>query len=77
MNTLGHGLHEQNCKNALAISLRKTGLAVAQQRGLTVYFEDEVIGHDTVGLLVENRPIVELKTVRAFDKDNVSQCANC
>ena len=47
--------------------LRKTGLPVAQQRGIVVTYEGNVVGGYAVDLLVEEAVLVELKAVKAFD----------
>jgi GxxExxY protein len=47
------GFVEKVYENALAHELRKAGLMVAQQRGLTVLYDDIIVGEYTVDLLVE------------------------
>jgi GxxExxY protein len=66
-NTLGVGFLEKVYENALAIELRKRGLKVVQQHPLKVYYEGEVVGEYVVDLFVDDRILVELKTVRALD----------
>ncbi len=52
LHTLGAGLLEKTYENALAHELRNAGLAVAQQKSFTVYYDDVVAGEYIVGLLV-------------------------
>jgi GxxExxY protein len=63
-------------ENALAHEPRKMGLAVAQQRGIVVSYDDIVVGEYAVDLLVEESLLVELKAVRAFDDIHLAQCMN-
>ena len=76
LNTLEAGFLEKNYENALAHELRKSGLTVAQQRGITVNYDGIVIGSYAVDLLVEETIIVELKTVKSFDPIHIAQCLN-
>ena len=75
-NTLGCGFLEKVYENALAHELRKMGLAVAQQHGIVVTYDDIVVGEYAVDLLVEESVLVELKAVRAFDDIHQAQCMN-
>lgn len=68
LDTLGNGLLAKAYENGLAPALRKTGLAVARQRGVTVTCDDTVVGGYFVGLLVA------LKTVKALDEAHRAQC---
>ena len=61
---LGTGFLEKVYENALAHELRKIGLAVEQQRGMTVMYDGISVGEYFVDLLVEQAIIVELKTVQ-------------
>ena len=51
-NTLGCGFLEKVYENALAHELLKGGLTVAQQRGITVRYDDIIVGEYFVDLLV-------------------------
>ena len=75
-NTLGRGFLEKVYENALALELRAAGLAVEQQRGITVFYQGTVVGEYFADLLVEKSVIVELKTVRALDRAHRAQCIN-
>ena len=76
LNALGVGFLETVYENALAHELRKIGLAVAQQRGVTVVYDGTVVGEYFVDLLVEQALLVELKTVKALDEAHRAQCIN-
>jgi GxxExxY protein len=59
LNTLGAGFLEKVYENALAHELRKNGLAVAQQQGISVRYDGIVVGEYAVDLLVEETIIIE------------------
>ena len=75
-NGLGAGFVKKVYENALAHELRKAGLVVAQQRGVTVAYDGIVVGAYAVDLQVENRVLVEVKAVRALDAVHQAQCIN-
>ncbi len=75
-NTLGSGFLEKVYENALALELRAAGLAVEQQRGITVTYKGALVGEYFVDLLVEDAVLIELKTVRALDRAHRAQCIN-
>lgn len=76
LNGLGAGFLEKVYENALAHELRKAGLAVERQRGLTVIYDGVVVGEYFVDLLVEHSLLVELKTAKVLDQTHRSQCLN-
>jgi GxxExxY protein len=75
-NTLGSGFLEKVYENALAHELRKAGLTVEQQRGITVLYDDVSVGEYFVELLVEDAVLIELKAVRALEGAHRAQCLN-
>ena len=64
-NALGAGFLETVYENALVHELRKAGLAVAQQRFVTVMYDGVIVGDYAVDLLVQGSVIVELKAIMA------------
>ena len=74
LNTLGPGFLEKVYENAMVHELRKVGLAVVQQQGITVLYDGVVVGEYAVDLLIEGRIIVELKAIRALDNAHAAQC---
>jgi GxxExxY protein len=76
LNALGAGFLEKVYENALAHELRMRGLAVEQQRGITVMYRDVVVGEYFVDLFVEEVLLVELKTANALDAAHHAQCIN-
>jgi GxxExxY protein len=80
-NTLGSGFVEKVYENALAYEIRKSGLAVAQQCGVTVRYDDVIVDEYATDLLVEDAVVVELKAIEALDNIHsgrpVCACACC
>ena len=76
LNTLGIGFLEKVYENALANELRGAGLAVVQQCGVKVHYNDVVVGEYFADLLVEDVLVVELKAVKALDDTHRMQCTN-
>ncbi len=76
MNTLGAGFLEKVYENALAHELRKADLSVAQQHGITVRYDDIIVGEYTADMLVEDAVVVELKAVKTLDSVHTAQCIN-
>jgi GxxExxY protein len=76
LNTLGAGFLEKVYENALAIEMRAAGLAIVQQYGVRVLYNDMLVGEYFPDLLVEDVLLVELKTVKALDDTHRMQCTN-
>jgi len=62
-NELGFGFVESVYENALSLALRDAGLGVEQQMRLQVRFRGVVVGQFAADMVVEQRLLVELKTV--------------
>lgn len=75
-NTLGTGFLESVYENALMIEIRKTDLMVEQQKPIKVLYEGEIVGDFFADLLVEEKVLIELKTVRNLDDVHIAQCLN-
>ena len=76
LNTLGAGFLEKVYENALAHEMRAAGLTVAQQKGITVYYNSIVVGEYVADLVVEDAVVVELKASKALDPAHTAQCIN-
>ena len=63
-NHMGFGFLESVYEKCMVIELRKAGLSVESQQPITVRYEGEVVGEFVADLVVEQRIIVELKSVR-------------
>mgnify|MGYP005634109133 CR=1 FL=1 len=75
-NTLGYGFLEKVYENAMAIELRKSGLKVAPQAGIAVYYDGQPVGEYNADLLVEDAVIVELKATRTLAPAHEAQLLN-
>jgi len=75
-NALGPGFLEKVYENALAHELRKTGLAVEQQRSIKVIYDGVVVGEYLADLLIESSVVIELKVIKAFDEIHVARALN-
>ncbi len=75
-NALGYGFLESVYENALALELRQSGLNVSQQAPIKVLFKGQIVGEFRADILVEDKVILELKSVKEFDKVHFSQTRN-
>ena len=64
---LGPGLLESIYESALNIELNKSGLELERQKRIDVRYDGIIIGKHRLDLLVENKVVVELKSVERFD----------
>ena len=69
-NVLGSGFLEKVYENALNIELKMNGLDAQQQAPLAVHYKGELVGVYFADLLVEHAVIVELKAVKAMERDS-------
>ena len=71
---LRSGHREKIYENALAHRLRKLGIELAQQQRIRVFDEDgTLLGDLTADLLVEDRLICEIKSVRCLIDEHIAQ----
>lgn len=75
-NTLGFGFLERVYENAMLVELRRQGLDVRAQLPVTVYYEDEPVGHYYADLMVNGVVIVELKAASDLNADHCKQLVN-
>jgi GxxExxY protein len=75
-NELGAGFLEKVYENAMAVSLRKEGIAFQQQVKTPIYFQGEVVGDYTADLVVDDKIILELKAVDAIVDIHKAQVLN-
>ena len=73
---LGPGFLEKVYENALLIELRSLGLKADSQVPIKVYYKDEVVGEYSADILVEEKVILELKTVDRLEKIHEAQLLN-
>lgn len=75
-NSLGPGLLEQCYHNALYYELKESGLAVGYNVPFTVHHRGQVVGEYFADLVVEDRVIIELKSVARLGNEHTAQVLN-
>ncbi len=65
--TLGPGLLESVYESALCIELEREELRFQKQKQLPVYYKECQIGNFRLDFLVEDRVVIELKSVERFE----------
>lgn len=61
---LGYGFSEKVYENSMIVLFRKEEIPTKQQVPITVYFDDEIVGDYFADILVEDKIILELKSVK-------------
>ena len=75
-NTLGAGFLEKVYERALLAELEYCGLAAVPQPQITVRYRGRAVGQYNPDIIVEDRLILELKCVDAFNDEHLAQCLN-
>jgi GxxExxY protein len=75
-NALGYGFLEKVYENALLFDLQESGFLVEQQRPIKVVYRNRVVGDYFADLCVENKIIVELKSVEKLKPGHMAQLFN-
>jgi GxxExxY protein len=75
-NELGCGFLEKVYENALMQLFERDKIPARQQAPADVYFQDKVIGQYFADILVDNKLILELKTVDVIANIHVAQVLN-
>ena len=73
---LGAGFLEKVYQNALMVELKGRGLKAESQVPIKVLYKDNVVGEYIADILVEEKVIVELKTVESLDRIHEAQLLN-
>ena len=76
LNELGHGLREKTYERALCVEMRHQELSFQEQRVYPVFYRNEHIDDYIPDLEIENRLIVEIKTVDKIIQENLGQVLN-
>ena len=76
MRVRGVGFLESVYENALCIELAKQGIRFQQQKQLKVFYQGQVVGNYVADLIVEDKLLVELKTVSDFAINHRAQVTN-
>ena len=73
---LGPGFLEKVYENALLVELRIRGLKAESQVPIRVFYKENAVGEYIADILVEEKVIVELKTVEKLNKIHEAQLLN-
>ena len=74
--TLGAGFLEKVYERALCIELRDAGLDACQQTALKVWYKNEIIGDYSADVIVEQKVLLELKSVDRLVRAHQAQLLN-
>ena len=75
-NTLGFGFLESVYEKSLLIEIEKSGLNVTRQFPINVFYDEQRVGEFYADIFVENKVIVELKSVKTLHKIHQVQLVN-
>jgi len=75
-NKMGFGYLESVYEKCMMIELRKAGLRAENQKPITVYYDEEMVGDFVADIFVEDEIIVELKSVLNVSKKHEAQLVN-
>ncbi|MCF7792671.1 MAG: GxxExxY protein [Candidatus Cloacimonetes bacterium] len=75
-NVFGYGFLEKIYEKALLIELRKSGLKCVSQHPIKVFYEGEVIGNYIADIIVEDKILLELKSIKTLTIQDESQLLN-
>ena len=73
---LGPGFIEKVYENALIIEIRQRGFNANSQVPIKVFYKKNLVGEYVADILVENRVIIELKTVENLTNVHEAQLLN-
>lgn len=76
LNALGHGLLEKPYENALAVELGFRQIRYTQQERFKVIYKDVQVGEYISDLIVDNKVVVELKTIERITDHERGQVIN-
>jgi GxxExxY protein len=75
-NALGCGFLEKVYENAMMLLLEREGISARQQAPADVHFQGKVVGQYFADILVDNKLILELKTVDVIANIHIAQVLN-
>ena len=73
---LGPGFLEKVYENALMVLFRNEQIQAEQQSPIKVFFQNEIVGNYIADILVDNKIILELKTVEKITDVHTAQALN-
>ncbi|MBM6499306.1 GxxExxY protein [Flavobacterium macrobrachii] len=75
-NELGYGFLEKVYHNAMIIELKKRGFEIDNQKKLNVLYKNEIVGEYIPDIIVNNKVILEFKTVEYLLEIHENQLLN-
>ena len=75
-NTLGPGFLEKVYEKALLVELRSCGLKAENQVPIIVTYKNETVGEYYADIIVEDKVIIEIKTVEKLENIHKAQVLN-
>ena len=76
LNELGHGLREKTYERALCHELDLQGINYSQQAVFPVYYKKKQVDDYIPDLVVEDRIVVDTKTVDSIGENEIGQMLN-
>jgi GxxExxY protein len=76
LNELGSGFLESVYEKALLMALQQKGLHAEVQKPLKVCFRGQIVGDFFADLIVEDKVLIELKSIRELVPQNEAQIIN-
>ena len=70
---LGNGFLEKVYENALMIEFKNNNIMAEQQQPIPVQYKEYIVGEYFADILVENKIILELKTVKCIERIHEAQ----
>lgn len=72
----GYGFLEKVYENSLMILLQEQGIDARQQQPVSVYFRDKIVGEYCADIIIENKLIIEIKTIEKLVNVHYAQLLN-
>ncbi|MDP8203642.1 MAG: GxxExxY protein [Candidatus Tenebribacter mawsonii] len=76
LNELGHGFREKTYEEAMIIEMQEKSLSVNQQTQYPVHYKNKLVDTFIPDLVIENKIIIELKTVDKICDEHIGQVLN-
>lgn len=73
---LGNGFQEMIYQRALEIEMELEGLKFVREQEMSIYYRDIIIGSRRVDFFVENKIMVELKSIIQLEDVHLAQAIN-
>jgi GxxExxY protein len=75
-NKMGFGFLESVYEKSMLIELRKSGISAENQKSITVFYDEEIVGEFVADIVVNDTIILELKSIRKLSKAHEVQLVN-